>query len=390
METDKGDGSASFNAARYHHAIVRPLRAAPRRLPLDLRVRYDVHGPLSDQALVRHLDEVIGCWSERCREQPDYSRAVYVALLKAHQDLLTDPAVRLRSAAWWSAYRPPEPDAMAEPAKPPLSDADPYTVERLGRLLEKPSSDVAAEGNAAINPLDAAVDTSTTGAASDASAVDVPITDAPAIDGQLADYASADRVRDPRALRIGDAVELSWVWPGWATEAIVYWDSDRIRRLVDREEYRKTGRWKVGLSPELSYGGVEFSVAVRGAAPNRREWSEAVSVTAPGPRQEVTYRVRRLWYRFPFRAYTVAFRTDRPPARCDIMIGFSPADAFPETTEACKKIDMAYLASDMSTRLVTLPRSLGSGWLRCFLVVGESITLKDPDVSTLRIRSWIR
>lgn len=380
METDRGDRSATFDATRYHRAVVRPLRANPRRLPRDLRVRYDVNGPLSDHALARHLDEVIGYWSERSREQADYSRAVYVALLRAHQDLLTDPAVRLRSAAWWSTYQPPAPDVAAGPASPPPSDVGPDAVERIGLPLEKPSSDVAAEGDAAVDPLDAAVVTSTTGAAGDASSVD----------GQLAEDASADRVRDLRALRIGDDVELSWVWPSWATGAIVSWNSDSIRGSVDREKYRQTGRWRTTLSPELSDGEVEFSVAVRGAVPNRREWSEAVSVMAPGRRQEVTYRVRRLWHRFPFRAYAVSFRADRPPAWCDIMIGFSGADAFPETADACKRVDMAYLAGDMSTRLVTLPRSLGSGWLRCFLVVGESITLRDPDVSTLRIRSWIR
>jgi len=391
VETDKEDGSASFDAARYHRAIVRPLRATPRRLPLDLRVRYDIHGPLCDEVLARHLDEVIGCWSERSREQPDYSRAVYVALLKAHQDLLTNPAVRLHSVAWWSAYQPPEPDAEAELANPPLSDVDLYTVKHLGRPIDRPSSNVAAKGDTAVGPLDAAVDTSTTGAAGDAPAADTPITDTPAVDGQLTDDASTDRVRDLRALRIGDDVELSWIWPGWATEAIVSWDSDRIHRAVDREKYRQTGCWRTALSSELPDGEVFFSLAVRGAAPKRQAWSEAVSVMAPGRRQEVTYRVRRLWYRFPSRAYTVAFRADRPPpVQCDIVIGFSGADAFPETTEACKEIGRAYLASDMSTLLVTLPRKLGSGWLRCFLVMGESITLKDPDVSTLRIRSWLR
>jgi len=391
VETDEEDGSASFDSARYHRDVVRPLRATPRQLPMDLRVRYDIHDPLSDEVLARHLDEVIGCWSERSREQPDYSRAVYVALLEAHQDLLTDPAVRLRSAPWWSTYRPPEPDTAAESTHPPLSDSDLDTVERLGQPLDMPSSGVMAQDDPAVNdPLDATVDTTTAGVAGDASVADTAITNVPAIDRQLADDASADRVRDIRALRIGDDVELSWVWPGWATEAIVSWDSDRIHRSVDREKYRQTGRWRATLSPELSDGGVMVSVAVRGATPNRREWSEAVSVMAPRPRQVVTYRVRRLWYRFPSRAYTIVFRTDRPPAWCNIMIAFSGADAFPETTERCKEIAMAYLASDVSTRLVILPRSFGSGWLRCFLVTGESVILKDPDVSTLRIRSWIR
>ena len=361
MEKDKGAGLASFDAARYHRDTVRPLRATPRRLPQDLRVRYHIHGTPDDQALARHLDEVIGCWSERSREQPDYSRAVYVSLLKAHQDLLNNPAIRLHSAAWWAAYQAPLPDAEPEPANPPLYDVVPSPAapspvaaslgQDLGRPLDKPSSDVPPER--AVN-------------------------------------SSSDQVRGLRALRVGDDVELSWIWPGWATEALVSWDGGRIRSTVDREKYRPTGCWRVPLSPALSDGEVVFSVAVRGAATDRREWSEAVSVMAPGPRQEVTYKVRRLWYRFPSRAYTVAFRADRPPVRCDIMIGFSDTDAFPETAEACKEIDMAFLAYDMSTRLVTLPRSLGSGWLRCFLVTGESITLKDPDISTLRIRSWIR
>jgi hypothetical protein len=390
VETDEEDGSASFDAARYHRDIVRPLRATPRQLPMDLRVRYDIHDPLSDEVLARHLDEVIGCWLERSREQPDYSRAVYVALLNAHRDLLTDSAVRLGSAAWWSTYRPPERRTVTESTNPPLSDSNMDTVERLGRPLDTSSSDILAQDDpAVIDPLDDTVDTTTAGAAGDASVADTAITNASAIDRQLNDDASADRVRDLRALRIGDDVELSWVWPGWATEAIVSWDSERVRRSVYREKYRQTGRWRATLSPELSDGEVMVSVAVRGSAPNRREWSEAVSVMAPRPRQVVTYRVRRLWYRFPSRAYTIMFHTDRPPAWCDIIIAFSGADAFPETTERCKEIAMAYLASDVSTRLIILPRSLGSGWLRCFLVTDQSVILKDPDVSTLRIRSWI-
>ncbi|MGH3766066.1 MAG: hypothetical protein ACRDTX_13115 [Pseudonocardiaceae bacterium] len=389
VETGGEAGSASFDAAQYHHAIIRPLRGKSRRLPRDLRVRYDVHDPQSDQALAGHLDKVIGYWSERSHEQADYSHAVYVALLKAHQDLLTDPAVRLYSTAWWSTYQPSEPDLAAKPAKPPLSDAGAYT-QHLTQPLEKPSSNVAAEGDAVIEPLDAAVATSTTGMAGDAPTVDGSMAAAPAADGQLTEEASINRVCGLTASRIGDTIELSWLWPNWATTAIVSWESDRISKSVDREEFRRTGRWQTTVSPELSDDRVEFSVAVRGASPNHREWSEAVRVLAPAPRQEVTYKVRRLWYRFPSRAYKVSFCVSRRPALCEIMIGFSGADALPENVDVCTKIDTAYLAADMSTRLVTLPRSLGRGWLRCFLVNGESITLKDPDVSTLRIRSWLR
>ncbi|MGH3692963.1 MAG: hypothetical protein ACRDRX_03005 [Pseudonocardiaceae bacterium] len=353
-------------------------------------MRYDVHGPQSDQALARHLDEVIEYWSERSREQPDYSRAVYVAFLHAHRQLLTDPAVRLYSAAWWSTYQPPEPDLAAEPATPPLTDADTSTTRRCPpQTPEKPSSDVASEGDTVIEPLDGAVAASTAGMAGTAPTVNVVITDAPTAEGQPTDGALVNHVHGLTATRIGDDIELSWLWPSWATTAIVSW-GNHIRKLVDREEYRLTGRWRTTLSPDLSYDRVEFSVAVRGPDPNRREWSEAVRVMTPGPRQEVTYRVRRLRYRFPSRVYKISFRASPPPAFCEIAIGFSGSDALPETVDTCERVGMAYLASDMNTPPIILPRRLGSGWLRCFLVNGESIILKHPDVRTLRIRSWPR
>lgn len=380
METARGDNSTSFDRARYHRAVVRPLRANPRRLPHDLRVRYDVHGQCSDQALARHLNEVTEYWSERSREHPDYSRAVYVALLKAHQHVLIDPAIRLGSAIWWSTYQPDEPDTAAEPAKPPLADADHDTAtHRPAQALEKPSSEVTAEGDGTAPT----VETPTTNPPT----ADALGTAPPTTERQLTDGALINKVHGLIARRIRDEIELSWIWPDWATTAIVFW-GDNNRKIIDREEYRLTGRWQTTLSPELSYDRVEFSVAVRGPDPSRREWSEAVTTAAPRPCQEVTYKVRRLWHRFPSRVYKISFHANQPPAFCEIAIGFSGSDALPENVEACEKMGTVYLASDMSSPPVILPRQLGSGWLRCFIVNGESIILKHPDVRTLRIRSW--
>jgi hypothetical protein len=357
-----------------------------------LRVRYAIHDPQSDDVLARHLDEVTGYWRERSHEQSEYSRAVYVALLNAHQDLLADPAIRLYSAAWWSAYQPQGQDVATMPAKPPLSAADPSTVQCLTEPPEEPSSDVAFESDATIEPPDATAATSMPGVASGTFLHDRSIADVSVSDGQLTDGGSIDQVRDLMASRIGDDIELSWIWPSWATTAAVSWDIDGMPKSasVDREEYRPTGRWRMTLSPGSADDIVEFSVVVRGAAHDRQAWSAAVRVLSPRPYPEVTYKVRRLWHRFPCRTYKVYFYASRRPVMCEIMIGFSGSDALPETPAACEELDKAFLATEMSSRLVTLHRNLGRGWLRCFFVEGEPITLKDPDVSTLRVRSWLR
>ena len=341
-----GHGDTGFDAQSYHRSVVGPLRAHPRQLPDDLRVRYALHDPLPDAMLAVHLETVTAYWTAR-RELPDHSQAVYAALLDAHAALLADPRVDLYSARWWAVYRPPEP-ATPRPDPPQAEQARP----------DPPQPDPLQTDHA--QPV----------AAADPPAEPVPDTPAP-----------SEGPHELIAERSGDVVSLSWIWPGWATEALVTWPGGH--RAVDHETYLRAGSWTTTLTEDLADGEVAFCVAIRGVTSGRTAWSPAVCEKCPGPQIEVFYELRRLSRRG--RRYAVDFRTARPPATAEIAIAFSPTDHLPWSTEGCEILDQAYLRYQATTVQVELPGPRRPGYVRCFVLNGP-VTLIDPHPTTLRIR----
>lgn len=357
--TGEGDDHARFDAKSYHERVVRPLRATPRQIPGDLRLRYAVKPGLTERQLSTHLREVVEYWSAR-RELRDHSRAVYVALLDAHAALEADPDIDLHSPSWWLGYSPPvaypapPSSPRPEPAPPGGGPPAPPTV------LDPPANDPSPPAD----PLPARP----------------PPAPTPPEDGPL----------DVEAQRFGDIVRLSWVWPGWATQALVCWDGRR--RTVDKEKLLPLGHWEITLGPQLAEGEVEFTVAVRGNAAGRQAWTAAVPVTAPGPPLQVGYRVHRKVRLCWERRYRIELTTDRPPVACEIAVGFATTGHLPGSLEECKEIGRAYLGFQQTAVEVVLPGP-GPGWLRCFVVSEDEaapVILIDPPTDTMRIRTWRR
>ncbi|WP_232667025.1 hypothetical protein [Pseudonocardia sp. TRM90224] len=323
-----------FDPALYHESVVRPLRATPRRIPNDLRVRYAISGQPERDALRAHLAAVVGYWRERL-DRHDYSRAVYAQLVAAHERLEADPAVDLGAPLFWARYRAPAPDTAHQeaPAIPPPVIADSPAEPELAPPV----------------------------------AVAVP-----------------HRGLDVRARRQGATVVLTWLWPPWATEALVEWDGNR--RATSLSSYRTSGRWSVELGPLIADIAVEFTVAVRGPTEEHRAWSEAETVMVPGPRGRVGYTVTRL----RGRTYRIEFHADRPvAAECRFISGFAATDFLPWSAEMCTRtFETAYLINDRTSVEFTLNRDEKAGFVRAFLVDDGSadVELIDPPIETLRIR----
>lgn len=356
-----GSGDDVFDEDEYLRSCVRPMRGSPKDLPLDLRRRYAVpvtSAVLDDPGHLRdRIAAVVGLWQQLRRSDLVSLSRVGTELLDGHERLLADHSVRLEDPVWWQAYRPPVPPPPAaverSPTGPEIAGPGPTTPRS-----PDPGSTVRAPSPAA-----------------DPTPVQAPT--APADPPSV-----PDRPTDLRAEHEGRAVRLSWIWPSWAGEAQVSWDG-HVRRLT-RNEVRSEGWWR---SPELGTVETEltFTVAVRGTAPGRTEWSAAVAKTIAPPPLEVTYAVRRQ-RQWGARAYEVTLTTDRPPLTCEVVVVFAPSGHLPASAADGVELARLYLAWASTAAVVTVDRSRGSGWLRCFVrSTQQPVVLTDPDIATLRV-----
>lgn len=368
-----GRPSASFDAVRYEREVVRPLRAHPKRLPADLRVRYAIDHSLSDVQLKVHLDLLVQHWFERSQEKT-WTGAVYRSLAHAHRSLVASPGVSLTSQAWWLSYRPPaeEDDSPPKPVPPAARDESPARVtSTLPELDEWPPPDGRAP----------------------------PETDRPPETGEgqtlgrpgstPAQVSASHTVRKLQARRTAGRVALSWIWPEGGTLAEISWNGQGKR--ITLQQYQAENGFHTAIEADAT----EFAVAAlwlsdEGTSDGRYVRSEEVRVTVPEQRQEVHYHVRPVRRGLRSVHYVAEFRTDRPPVHCEIDVMLSRSRNLPFSTDGCERVKIAYIEYEQTSVNFVLPRRSGATWLRCFVRGSPPIVLIDPPVAELRIGSWGR
>lgn len=397
-----GQPSASFDTVHYEREVVRPLRAHPKRLPADLRVRYAIDPALSDIQLKSHLELLVQHWSERSQEKT-WTGAVYRSLVDAHHSLVARPGVDLISQAWWLSYRPPteEADPSSQPVPPPGPDRSPARDTST-----RPEADEWPPDGRAPPETNTATRTRTEQSVGQPASAPAPVS-------------ALHTIRQLRARRTAGHVALSWIWPEGSTQVEISWQGQRKR--ITRQQYRVEG----GFHATIEANATEFAVAAlwftdrgltdraladraltdQGLADRelgdrrfgdeelgagRYLRSDEVRILVPEQLQEVRYYLRPVRHGLRSVHYTAEFRTDRPPVHCEIDVMLSRLPNLPYSPEGCERIETAYIRFEQTSVTFELPRRSGATWLRCFVRGSPPIVLIDPPVTELRIRSWGR
>ncbi|HXZ77440.1 MAG TPA: hypothetical protein VEH31_42120, partial [Streptosporangiaceae bacterium] len=205
--------------------------------------------------------------------------------------------------------------------------------------------------------------------------------------GNSAEVSLAGPVRDLSATRMHDAVQLAWVWPRDATDAMVRWPGGE--RRCSRRVYNDEGGVTITIGP------AETCIEVRAVYPHPsgRLTAPAALVRVPGRGVAVSYRIRRPGPLRP-RQRIVELVPERPthlPALVLVRTTGPYAPDDPAGGETVGRIEPQPIAPGQPVRItVELPR--GPAWLACFVDPGapaadaRAVLLFPPPAGEMRIR----
>jgi hypothetical protein len=205
--------------------------------------------------------------------------------------------------------------------------------------------------------------------------------------GDSAEIGLAEPVRDLSALRMRDAVRLSWVWPDDATDAVVCWPDGELR--CSRRVYEDEG----GVT--ISVGPAETLIEVRAvySHPGGDLTAPGVPASVPGRGVTLNYRIHRVSRMHP-RQRVVEVATEQPvrlPALVVVRATGPYAPDDPAQGEAVARIEPQPIEPGQPVRVtVELPK--GPAWLACFVDPGSalpdarSVLLFPPAAEEMRIR----
>jgi hypothetical protein len=205
--------------------------------------------------------------------------------------------------------------------------------------------------------------------------------------GDAAEVSLVGPVRDLSATRMHDAVQLAWVWPRDATDALVRWPGGE--RRCSRRVYDDEGGVTITVGP------AETSIEVRAAYPHPggRLTAPAALVRVPGRGVAVSYRIRRPGPLRP-RQRIVELTPERPthlPALVLVLTHGPYAPDDPAGGETVGRIEPQPIAPGQPVTItVDLPK--GPAWLACFVDPGapdadaRAVLLFPPPAGEMRIR----
>lgn len=205
--------------------------------------------------------------------------------------------------------------------------------------------------------------------------------------GDTAEVGLAEPVRDLSAFRRHDVVQLSWVWPDDATDAVVRWPAGEHR--CSRRVYEDEG----GVT--LSVGQAETLVEVRAvySDPGGELTAPGVQVSVPGRGITLSYRIHRASRMHP-RQRTIEIVTEQPamlPALVVVRATSLYAPDDPAEGETVARIEPQPITPGQPVRVtIDLPR--GPAWLACFVDPGSSgadaraVLLFPPAAEEMRMR----
>jgi hypothetical protein len=172
-----------------------------------------------------------------------------------------------------------------------------------------------------------------------------------------------------------DAVQLAWVWPPDATDAVIRWPGGE--RRCSRRVYDDEGGVTITVGP------AETSIEVRAVYPHpgERLTAPAALVRVAGRGVAVSYRIRRAGPLHP-RQRIVEFIPERPtrlPALVLVLTHGPYAPDHPADGETVGRIEPQPIAPGQPVTItVELPK--GPAWLACFV---------DPDAPDADARAFL-
>jgi hypothetical protein len=205
--------------------------------------------------------------------------------------------------------------------------------------------------------------------------------------GAAAEVSLVGPVSALSAARMHDAVQLAWVWPPDATDAVIRWPGGE--RRCSRRVYDDEGGVTITVGP------AETSIEVRAVYPHpgERLTAPAALVRVPGRGVAVSYRIRRPGPLRP-RQRIVELTSERPTKLPPLVLvrttgPYAPDD--PAGGETVGWIEPQPIAPGQPVAVtVELPR--GRAWLACFVDPGapiadaRAILLFPPPAGEMRIR----
>ena len=204
--------------------------------------------------------------------------------------------------------------------------------------------------------------------------------------GNSAEIGVVEPVRDISALRLGDVVRLSWVWPGGATEAEVRWPGGE--RRYSRRIYDDEG----GVTVRVGRGGTVIEVAAIYAHPGGELTAPAVRTSLAGQGFTMSYRIHRAGPLHP-RQRVVEITAEQagslPPLVVVRATGRLPPDDPAEGQTVARVEPQPIAPGEPVTVTVNVPR--GAAWLACFVdprtaATAEDVLLFPPAGDEMRIR----
>ena len=193
--------------------------------------------------------------------------------------------------------------------------------------------------------------------------------------GNSAEVSLVGPVRDLSATRMHDAVQLAWVWPRDATDAVIRWPGGE--RRCSRRVYDDEGGVRITVGP------AETCIEVRAVYPHPsgRLTAPAALVRVPGRGVAVSYRIRRAGPLRP-RQRIVELIPERPTRLPALVLvrttgPYAPDD--PADGETVGRIEPQPIEPGQPVTItVELPK--GPAWLACFV---------DPDVPDADARAFL-
>lgn len=187
-----------------------------------------------------------------------------------------------------------------------------------------------------------------------------------------------------KVVRNGGEVVVSWDWP--ATPVVVHatWTgrSSSGEKVVRKSDYEAEGglRFRPGVS--------KCTITLSTALPGNEEWqSPPVTLEAPerasGAVYEVKWKNRLMGMPEP----TFIFRSDAGCSNVRVLIGCREGKLMPRNRsdlDVLETIDLTLAPGEEKSVTVPLPKMRPTYWVRCLPEDQNSLSLIDPNSSTLR------
>ncbi len=194
-------------------------------------------------------------------------------------------------------------------------------------------------------------------------------------------------VRQIQAIRFGDKVSVSWIWPdglGMVEATIARPDQATQQLRLSLAQYQQSG----GLIVAVGASGA--TISVRGLRPGSggQTLSAAQTVVVDGPKVAVSYRIARIGVFNRQRLLTFTTTAELTGVTLRVVAHSGPAmPANPDQGQILEELGGLRLSPQIPlVRTVTIPKHLRSPvWLCCFLLAPAGARIVNPTPDQMKV-----